>query len=40
MKDRLCGRVKHGTKPGPVVYLDLKEEEQLVLNVPGLVMER
>ena len=30
LKDRLSDRVKLGTKPGPVVYLDLKEEEQLV----------
>ena len=43
LKDRLSGRVKHGTKPGPVVYLDLKEEEQLVkflLNISGVVTGR
>ena len=27
LKDRLTGRVKHGTKPGPVAYLNQKEEE-------------
>ena len=30
LKDRIAGRVKHGTKPGPVAYLDAKEEEDLV----------
>ena len=30
LKDRIAGRVKHGTKPGPVAYLDPSEEEELV----------
>ena len=30
LKDRTTGRVKHGTKPGPVAYLDPSEEEELV----------
>ena len=30
LKDRLTGRVKHGTKPGPAAYLDKKKEEELV----------
>ena len=30
LKDRIAGRVKHGTKPGPVAYLEPKEEEELV----------
>ena len=30
LKDRIAGRVKHGTKPGPVTYLETKEEEELV----------
>ena len=30
LKDRIAGRVKHGTKPGPVTYLQTKEEEELV----------
>ena len=30
LKHRLTGRVKHGTKPGPVAYLDQKEEEEPV----------
>ena len=30
LKDRLTGRVKHGAKPGPVAYLNQKEEEELV----------
>ena len=30
LKDRIAGRVKHGTKPGPVAYLDAKEEEEQV----------
>ena len=29
LKDRLSGRVVHGTKPGPVPYLSAKEEEEL-----------
>ena len=29
LKDRLLGRVKHGTKPGPKPYLSLEEEEEL-----------
>ena len=30
LKDRLTGRVKHGTKPGPAAYLNQKEGEELV----------
>ena len=30
LKDRIAGRVKHGTKPRPVAYLDPSEEEELV----------
>ena len=30
LKDRTAGRVKQWTKPGPVAYLDSKEEEELV----------
>ncbi len=30
LKDRIAGRIKHGTWPGPVAYLDAKEEEELV----------
>ena len=30
LKDRLSGRVKHGTKPGPAPYLSKKEEDELV----------
>ena len=30
LKDRLSGRVKPGTKPSPVAYLEPKEEEHLV----------
>ena len=30
MKDRLKGRVTHGTKPGPHPYLDSREESELV----------
>lgn len=31
LKDRLSGRVIHGTKPGPVPYLSSKEEEELAV---------
>ena len=30
LKDRFTGRVKHGATPGPVAYLNQKEEEELV----------
>ena len=30
LKDTIAGRVKHGTKPGPVAYLDPSEEEELI----------
>ena len=30
IEGRIDGRVKHGTKRGPVAYLDAKEEEELV----------
>ncbi len=30
LKDRLSGRVQHGTKPGPVSYLTQEEEKELV----------
>ncbi|ORU94637.1 MAG: hypothetical protein A6F71_09420 [Cycloclasticus sp. symbiont of Poecilosclerida sp. M] len=30
LKDRISGRVKHGTKSGPIPYLDEPEEEELV----------
>ena len=30
LKDRLKGRVTHGTKPGPRPYLDSREESELV----------
>jgi len=30
LKDRISGRVKHGTKSGPIPYLDEAEEETLV----------
>ena len=30
LKDRLKGRVVHGTKPGPRPYLDSAEERELV----------
>ena len=30
LKDRLTGRVKHGTKPGPTPYLNPEEEKELV----------
>ena len=33
LKERLSGRVKPGTKPGPVVYLDPKEEQLHVAEV-------
>ena len=29
LKDRLSGRVEHGTKPGPVKYLNNEEERAL-----------
>lgn len=29
LKDRLCGRVEHGTKPGPKPYLSSTEEKEL-----------
>jgi len=29
LKDWLSGRVKHGTKPGPVPYLNQQEEKEL-----------
>ena len=29
LKDRISGRVVHGTKPGPVPYLNSKEEDEL-----------
>ena len=29
LKDRLSGRVSHGTKSGPVPYLSVTEEEEL-----------
>ena len=29
LKDRIAGRVKHGTKPGPAAYLNRSEEEEL-----------
>ena len=29
LKDRLCGRVQHGTKPGPRPYLSCTEEADL-----------
>ena len=30
LKDRISGRVKHGTNSGPVPYLDESEEKKLV----------
>ena len=30
LKDRISGRVKHGTNSGPVPYLDESEEKELV----------
>ena len=30
LRDRLSGRVKHGSKPGPAAYLTEEEERQLV----------
>ena len=30
LKDRISGRMKHGTKPGPIPYLDEEEVKQLV----------
>ena len=30
LKDRISGRVKYGTKSGPVPYLDESEEKKLV----------
>ena len=33
LKDRLSGRVKHGTKPGPRPYLSPEEEEEVALFV-------
>ena len=30
LKDRLSGRVKHGSKPGPAPYLTEEEERKLV----------
>ena len=30
LKDRVSGRVKHGTKPCPIRYLDDAEEKELV----------
>ena len=30
LKDRLSGRVKHGSKPGPASYLTEEEEYELV----------
>ena len=30
LDDRISGRVKHGTKPGPVPYLNQEEEKDLV----------
>ena len=29
LKDRLSGRVKHGTNPGPAPYLTIDEESEL-----------
>ena len=29
LKDRLSGRVKHGTNPGPAPYLTSEEEDEL-----------
>lgn len=29
LKDRLSGRVKHGTNPGPIPYLTREEEAEL-----------
>jgi transposase-like protein len=29
LKDRLSGRVKHGTNPGPALYLTSEEEDEL-----------
>jgi len=29
LRDRICGRVKHGIKPGPKKYLNDVEEEEL-----------
>ncbi len=43
LKDRIAGRIKHGTKPGLVAYLDAKEEEEVVnfyLNAPEWGTER
>ena len=33
LKDRLSGRVIHGTKPGPITYLNAKEEEALTSHL-------
>ncbi len=30
LKDRISGKVKHGTKPGPVPYLTEAEEKELL----------
>ena len=30
LKDRLHGKVLHGTKPGPRPYLDMEQERELV----------
>ena len=29
LHDCICGRVRHGTKPGPSPYLDTTEEQEL-----------
>jgi len=33
LKDRLTGRVVHGTKPGPKAYLSAAEEEELTVHL-------
>ena len=33
LKDRLSGRVKHGTKPGPKPYLSAEEEAELTSHL-------
>ena len=33
LKDRLSGRVRHGTKPGPKPYLSIQEESELATHL-------
>lgn len=40
LKDRMSGRVKHGTNPGPPLYLTRKEEAAFLIESSSISLKR